>query len=128
MIWSGDDALTLPIMSVGGKGSISVASNIVPREVKAMVHAASAGNFEMARQHYFALLPLLNALFIETNPIPIKAAMEMRGMPSGPCRLPLGKMSHKNQKILRNTLNELENQEFPLLLKATENTETTEKI
>jgi len=105
MVWSGDDVLTLPIMSLGGKGVVSVASNLAPREVRAVVDAASAGDFETARQHFFAILPLLNVLFIETNPIPIKAAMEMRGMPSGACRLPLGKMSPENLKILHTVIN-----------------------
>jgi len=105
MVWSGDDALTLPMISLGGTGIISVASNIVPREMSIMVNAASTGDFKKARQIFFTLLPLLNVLFIETNPIPLKAAMEMCGMPSGPCRLPLGNLSSENREILRNIVN-----------------------
>lgn len=106
MVWTGDDVFTLAMMSLGGKGVISVASNIIPREVRAMVDAASSGDFETARQQFFAILPLFNVLFCETNPIPIKAAMAMCGMPSGPCRLPLGRMSQDNLQILHQTLNE----------------------
>jgi 4-hydroxy-tetrahydrodipicolinate synthase len=103
-LWSGDDALTLPIMSVGGHGVISVASNIAPRQIREMVEAASSGDYETARQYFFNILPLLDVLFIETNPIPVKAAMEFCGMPSGSCRLPLGQLSPENQQKLQETL------------------------
>lgn len=105
-VWSGDDVLTFPMMSLGAVGVISVASNIVPREVCAIVEATSNGDYAKARQSFFALLPLLNALSIETNPIPIKASMEMCGMPSGECRLPLGDISPENREVLRHILNE----------------------
>lgn len=100
MVWGGDDTLTLPIMSLGGRGIISVASNLIPHKIKALVDAAAHQDFETARHLFFDILPLLNALFIETNPIPIKAAMEMSGMAAGPCRLPLGAMHEENRKKL----------------------------
>ncbi|MGA8165067.1 MAG: 4-hydroxy-tetrahydrodipicolinate synthase [Waddliaceae bacterium] len=105
MLWSGEDTLILPMMALGGGGVISVASNLVPGEMRTIVDAASVGDFHAARQDFFALLPLLNALCLETNPIPIKAAMDICAMPSGPCRSPLGSMSEENRRRLRETLN-----------------------
>ncbi len=86
---SGDDNLTLPLMSLGGRGVISVVSNLIPRKVSDMCAAASKGDFASARRIHFELLPFFKAAFIETNPIPIKAAMGMAGLPAGPVRLPL---------------------------------------
>lgn len=103
-VWGGDDVLALPIMSLGGGGVISVASNLIPREMSTIIVAASSGDFTKARQSFLQVLPLLKALFIETNPIPVKAAMKMCGMPAGSCRLPLSTMSAENEEILRHTL------------------------
>lgn len=98
---SGDDNLTLPLMSLGGKGVISVISNLLPGKVSQMASCALEGDFERARQLHFELLPIFKAAFIETNPIPIKAAMNMSGLPAGPCRLPLCKMMPANEEKLR---------------------------
>ena len=86
---SGDDGLTLPIMALGGQGVISVASNLVPAQIKEMVDCCLKFNFEKAKDCHFELLPLYRALFIETNPMPLKALMNMKGMKAGGCRPPL---------------------------------------
>ncbi|HLD96834.1 MAG TPA: 4-hydroxy-tetrahydrodipicolinate synthase [Candidatus Nanoarchaeia archaeon] len=86
---SGDDNLTLPLMALGGRGVISVVSNLLPRKVSDMCAAASKGDFAAARRLHFEMLPFFKAAFIETNPVPIKAAMKMAGMAAGPVRLPL---------------------------------------
>ena len=101
---SGDDSLTLPIMAVGGKGVVSVASNLVPDRVTAMVAAAARGDYAAARQKHLALFPLVKALFIETNPIPIKTAMRLAGMDSGELRLPLCEMSDDHAAELERVL------------------------
>jgi 4-hydroxy-tetrahydrodipicolinate synthase len=88
-ILSGDDSLTLPIASVGGKGVISVAANVVPADVKALTAAILAGDLPKARTVHAKLFPLCKAMFIETNPIPVKAAMAMLGMDTGEVRLPM---------------------------------------
>lgn len=106
-VWSGDDAITLPLMSLGAIGVISVASNVIPAEMRALVDAAAAGDFDTARQLFLKIAPILEALFIETNPIPVKAAMEMLGMAAGPCRLPLCEMSSENRHTLHQTLSGL---------------------
>lgn len=86
---SGDDTLTIPLMSVGGHGVISVISNLVPRETTEMVHAALDGNWNRAREIHLRLFPLCRAMFIETNPIPVKAAMAMMGLLKPAWRLPM---------------------------------------
>ncbi len=88
-ILSGDDSLTLPLMSVGGKGVISVLSNIIPAKVKALTVAGLAGDYAAARKLHIELFPLFKGMFIETNPIPIKTAMALLGNDSGELRLPL---------------------------------------
>ena len=103
-ILSGDDSLTVPLMSVGGKGVISVLSNLVPDRVKAMVDAASAGDFAMARRLHVELFPLFKGMFVETNPIPIKIAMAMCGHDSGQLRLPLCEMGNENREGLEQLL------------------------
>jgi 4-hydroxy-tetrahydrodipicolinate synthase len=89
LVLSGDDALTLPVMSVGGRGIISVASNEVPAEMSRMVEFAEAGDFASARQLHNDLLPLMQINFIESSPIPVKAAMAMMGLVEEVYRLPL---------------------------------------
>jgi len=98
---SGDDNLTLPLMSVGGRGVISVIANIVPRETAEMTHAALAGDWKLARELHLRLFPLCRAVFIETNPIPVKEAMAMMGMIEPEFRLPLCRMGDANRERLR---------------------------
>ncbi len=88
-ILSGDDSLTLPLMAVGGKGVISVLSNIVPAKVKALTDAGLAGDFAKARAMHLELFPLFKGMFVETNPIPIKTAMALAGTDTGELRLPM---------------------------------------
>lgn len=106
-LFSGDDALTIPMMALGAAGIISVVSNLVPKEMVAMTKAALQGDFEEARKMHFEWLPLFKAAFIETNPIPIKALMEICGMPAGSCRLPLYQMAEENLNKLRHQLKKM---------------------
>jgi len=103
-ILSGDDSLTLPFMAVGAQGVISVASNVAPREVSQMVRAFALGKIGLARKWHARLYPLFKDLFIETNPVPVKAALAMMGMMEEEYRLPLVPMSAKNRETLRATL------------------------
>jgi 4-hydroxy-tetrahydrodipicolinate synthase len=99
-ILSGDDSLTLPLGAVGGKGIISVVANVVPADVKAMTAAMLAGDFARARTRHQKLFPLCRAMFLETNPIPVKTAMAALGADSGELRLPLCEMRPDNRKKL----------------------------
>ncbi|MDR2101445.1 MAG: 4-hydroxy-tetrahydrodipicolinate synthase [Treponema sp.] len=101
---SGDDAFTLPLIALGGDGVISVISNLVPRKTAALTHFCLEGNFAEARKLHYELLPLIKALFIETNPIPVKAAMAWAGLPAGPVRPPLGPLSAASEAALRSAL------------------------
>ena len=103
-VLSGDDNLTLPLMSVGGRGVISVIANIVPRETVQMTHAALAGDWKHAREMHLKLFPLSRAVFIETNPIPVKEAMAMMGMVEPEFRLPMCRMGAANRERLRTVL------------------------
>ncbi len=103
-ILSGDDSLTLPFMALGAQGVISVASNVVPREVAQMVEAFVRGDSKKAFQLHQKLYPLFKDLFIETNPVPVKAALAMMGMIEEEYRLPLVAMGAKNRATLRATL------------------------
>jgi 4-hydroxy-tetrahydrodipicolinate synthase len=103
-ILSGDDSLTIPFMAVGAVGVVSVASNLVPAEISALVEAAGKGDFAVAGKRHRRLLPLLKDLFIEPNPVPVKTALAWRGMMLSECRLPLCEMTPANQDRLRNTL------------------------
>ena len=89
-IWTGNDDLTVPAMALGAKGVISVLSNVVPTQTNEMTSAALNGNFDRAAKLQCKLLPLIDALFREVNPIPVKAAMRLCGFDCGICRLPLG--------------------------------------
>ncbi len=100
-VLSGDDALTLPLMSVGGKGVVSVTANVAPAETADMVNAALKGDWDRARRVHFRLLPLSNAMFLETNPIPVKAALAMMGRCADELRLPLVPMSEGLRAQLR---------------------------
>lgn len=106
-VLSGDDSLTLPMMAVGGRGVISVASNVAPGLVSEMVHCALAGDWPRARSLHGQLFPLFRDLFLETNPIPVKAAMAMLELIEEEYRLPLSPMSPQNRDALRQTLQNL---------------------
>jgi 4-hydroxy-tetrahydrodipicolinate synthase len=103
-ILSGDDSLTLPFLAVGAVGVISVASNVVPREVARMVRAFLAGRTTEALRLHLRLYPLFKDLFIETNPVPVKAALAMMGWIQEEYRLPLAPLHAKNREVLRTTL------------------------
>ena len=104
IILSGDDSLTLPFMSVGAQGVISVASNVIPREVSKMVRAFAAGKIAEAQKLHAKYYPVFKDLFIETNPVPVKAALAMMGRMEEEYRLPLVPMSAANKAGLRKTL------------------------
>ncbi len=106
-VLSGDDSLTLPFMSVGAVGVVSVASNLFPQEVSDLVRAFAAGDFETARKLHARMLPIFKDLFIEPNPVPTKTAFGWRGEMSPECRLPLCEMSMENANRLRKTLDAL---------------------
>lgn len=103
-VYSGDDSLTFPILAVGGSGVISVAANVAPRQSAAAVAAALDGNWQEARRRHFELLPLMRALFLETNPVPVKAALSMMGFCRDELRLPLLPMSESLRPRLRQAL------------------------
>ncbi|MCH9613414.1 MAG: 4-hydroxy-tetrahydrodipicolinate synthase [Chlamydiia bacterium] len=103
-LYCGDDGLCLPAMELGAKGLISVASNLIPKEIAALIKLCTSQDFKQAESDFQTLSPLLDALFIETNPIPIKAAMELLHRPSGRCRLPLYTMSAENKELLSKAL------------------------
>ena len=107
VVLSGDDSLTLPLMAVGAKGVISVAANVVPALVAELVDHALQGDFESARQLHFRLFPLFKTLFVETNPIPVKAAMVLEGRVGDELRLPLTPLSAKNEELLKEVLADL---------------------
>ncbi|MCK4802152.1 4-hydroxy-tetrahydrodipicolinate synthase, partial [bacterium] len=105
-VLSGDDAMTFPILAVGGKGVISVAANIAPAEAAGLVEAFNGGDINKSRKIHLKMLPLFEAMFYETNPIPVKTSMNLMGMISDEIRLPLCKMSEENLKKLKTTLKE----------------------
>ena len=101
---AGDDFLTLPIISLGGKGVISVAANIAPKPMSEMVAAMLNEEVGKAREIHIRLYSMFEAMFLETNPIPVKKAAEMMGLPAGHVRLPLGALSESNEEKLRTVL------------------------
>ncbi len=103
-ILSGDDSLTFPMMVIGAKGVISVAANVLPKPIADMCQLCLAQNFNKAQQIHLKLFPVIKALFIETNPIPVKKAMELMGLPAGKPRLPLVEMTKENTEVLRKAL------------------------
>jgi len=107
IIWSGDDSLTLPFLSVGAEGVISVASHLVGKEISDMVKAYFSGDVKKAGEIHFKLLPLFKVLFITSNPIMVKAAMEMTGFPVGKPRLPLIEANEKEKEAIKKVLKDL---------------------
>ena len=103
-VLSGDDALTVPMMSIGAVGVVSVASNIIPKEMKQLVDLCNAGAFDQARAMHRKLYKFFKAMFVETNPIPVKAGMAIRGLLDEEYRLPLCPPSDKNREFLRQIL------------------------
>lgn len=108
LVLSGDDPLTLPIMALGGKGVITVTANVAPTDMAHMVSAALKGDYEQARTIHYKLMPLFNALFLETNPIPVKAALAMMGKMSEEVRLPLTPLADEYRSTLREALQQAE--------------------
>jgi 4-hydroxy-tetrahydrodipicolinate synthase len=106
-VLSGDDSLTLPLLAIGGRGVISTTSNLVPSDVVELVRAFRAGDLERARSLHYRLLPLFDALFAETNPIPIKAALAMRGAIREEIRLPLTPVSPPTRERLQAVMKDL---------------------
>ena len=99
-VWSGNDDQIVPVMSLGGQGVISVLANVCPAETQAMTQAALAGDFDTAAALQCQLLPLIELLFCEINPIPVKEAMKLIGFDCGECRLPLVSLSRVNRRRL----------------------------
>jgi len=103
-VLSGDDAMTLPILAIGGAGVISVAANIVPGLMVEMYESFSAGDLAHAQDLHYILSPLMRAMFIDTNPIPVKKAVELLGMAAGPVRLPLDELDAARTELLKGVL------------------------
>jgi 4-hydroxy-tetrahydrodipicolinate synthase len=105
-ILSGDDPMTLPVVALGGQGVISVASNVAPAAVSDMVKALLSGDFDRGRELHYELLPLFRALFVETNPIPVKTAASLLGLCSDEMRLPMVPLSGENLGVLQRVMEE----------------------
>lgn len=105
-LYSGNDDQIVPVMALGGKGVISVLSNVLPVETQAMTKAALDGDFDTAANLQLTLLPLIETLFCEVNPIPVKAAMKYMGFDCGDCRLPLTPLSTEHKFMLKRLLSE----------------------
>jgi 4-hydroxy-tetrahydrodipicolinate synthase len=105
-VLSGDDFFTLPLLLIGGKGVISVISNVAPADMAGMIDAFEAGDINWARKLHDKMVPLIDALFIETNPVPVKAALSMMGKIDYDIRLPLYKMSDSNYEKLKKVMSE----------------------
>jgi len=103
-LYSGNDDQVVPMLSLGAKGVISVSANIIPNDTHKMVMSYLEGDIETAKQLQLKAIELIKALFIEVNPIPIKAAMELKGYNVGKCRLPLTTMSEKNLEVLKKAI------------------------
>lgn len=106
VIYSGEDGNIVPVMALGGMGIISVMANIIPADTHKMVEAFLEGDLQTSRSLQIKAINLVDALFCEVNPIPVKAAMNMMGMNVGECRMPLVEISAKGREILRNALSE----------------------
>lgn len=101
---SGDDNLLLPVLGIGGKGVISVLSNLIPADIKNIITLYNENKIDECRKAFYRLLPLCRAMFLETNPIPVKAGMELLGYCSAEMRLPMTQLSDENRSILLKTL------------------------
>lgn len=106
-VLSGDDSLALPLLSLGGVGVVSVASNILPGKISKMVNSYLDGEVQTAQEIHYELLPLFNSLFLETNPGPVKAAMDIMGIPAGKPRLPLVEAGKETKDRLREVISNL---------------------
>lgn len=107
-VYSGDDGITFPLICLGGQGVISVVSNLLPQQVVRMVDAALAGELEQARLLHYQLMPIFKAAFVETNPAPIKYAMQKMNLAAGPLRLPLVEIRPNSRTVLDNVISKLE--------------------
>ena len=105
-VYSGEDGLVVPLMSMGGSGVISVLANIAPKKVSDMVHACLDGDYKKAAAIQIEAIPMVKALFCETSPIPVKAALNMMGWNVGECRMPLTTMEDSNRVMLESALKE----------------------
>jgi len=106
-ILSGNDSLNLPLLSIGAKGAISVVANVIPRLVSDMIESFLAGDTKKAEEIHKKIFPLTRTLFIETNPIPVKAALEMMGLMGGEIRMPLTPLSDKNASLLKSEMEKI---------------------
>jgi 4-hydroxy-tetrahydrodipicolinate synthase len=104
IVLSGDDFITLPMLSLGGSGGISVTANIAPFDMASMIDAFEEGNLSEARKLHFKMMPLNEVMFIETNPIPVKTALALMGKIKEEMRLPLTRMPEKGRETLKRTL------------------------
>jgi 4-hydroxy-tetrahydrodipicolinate synthase len=100
----GEDALTFPMLALGGDGGILSVAHVIGKEYREMINLFRSGKISEAREVHFQTLPVVQALFIETNPVPVKEALTMMGLPSGKLRLPLVPLRPENRQILRDTL------------------------
>jgi 4-hydroxy-tetrahydrodipicolinate synthase len=107
IVLAGDDALTVPMMAIGASGVVSVASNLIPAEMKLLTDSALSDDWVQARNLHRRLYPLFRALFLETNPIPVKCALAILGRDTGETRLPLGRATAKTEEALRGQLQAL---------------------
>ena len=107
LIYSGDDSLTLPILAVGGAGVVSVVSHLVGREIKAMISAFCAGKTGEALEVHLQLMPLFKAMFLTTNPVPVKRALEFVGFETGPLRLPLVDLNEEETATIKGVLSKM---------------------
>ena len=107
LVLSGDDALTLPLMAIGGRGIISVAANEIPAEMAQMVEAAERGDFAAARAVHARILPLMSINFVESNPLPVKSAMAAMGLLEEVYRLPMVPPTPASQEKINGVLKEL---------------------
>ncbi|MBR2558173.1 MAG: 4-hydroxy-tetrahydrodipicolinate synthase [Methanobrevibacter sp.] len=105
-ILSGEDALTLPIMAIGGTGVISASANVDAKRMVLMVDSILNDDYDRAFELHYEMLDVIRALFVETNPVPVKTAMNLMGLPSGPLRQPLWEMKEENLEILKKALKE----------------------
>jgi 4-hydroxy-tetrahydrodipicolinate synthase len=103
-VLSGEDALTFPMLTLGGDGGILAVAHVLGKEYREMINLYRAGKINEAREIHFQTLPVVKALFIETNPVPVKEALTMMGLPSGKLRLPLVPLRPENRQTLRDTL------------------------